>query len=114
MLLTEHIRKALKAGEPTSYLMRIRKGLLALRDFQKELSTEELIDVLKQVHASEAIHKKVKSQVSHTIRMAKCMEDINKGCQRFVETVAFFRRKVDTLFGHSPLEASAQDGVSCQ
>lgn len=115
VLLTEHIRKALKAGEPTSYLMRIRKGLLALRDFQKELSTEELIDVLKQVNASEAIHQKIKFQVANTIRMAECMEDINKSYQRFVSKAAFFKRKVDSLFkGYPSHEASAQDGVSCQ
>jgi hypothetical protein len=113
LLLTEHIRKALKSGEPTSYLMRVRKGLLALRDFQKELSTEELIDVLKQVNASGAVHHKVKSQVANTIRMAEYMEDISQSYQRFVNKMVFFKRKVDSLFtGHTSHEASSQDGTS--
>lgn len=73
--------------------MRVRKGLLALRDFQKELSTEELMDVLKQVNASEAIHQKVKSQVANTIRMAEYMEDISQSYQSFVEQGRFFLRE---------------------
>ncbi|CAM2801831.1 2-polyprenylphenol 6-hydroxylase [Legionella steigerwaltii] len=113
VLLTEHIRKALKAGEPTSYLMRIRKGLLALRDFQKELSTEELLDVLKQVNASEAINPKVKSQVVNTVRMAEYMEDISQNYHRFVNKLAFFGKKVDSLFTRSNAhETSAQDEAS--
>ncbi|WP_454781733.1 ABC transporter [Legionella sp. WA2022007384] len=98
LLLTEHIRKALKAGEPTSYLMRVRKGLLALRDFQKELSSQELMDVLKQVNTSEAIHKKIKSQVANTIRIAGYMEDISQTYQHFVNKAVFFKRKVDSIF----------------
>ncbi|QLZ69685.1 hypothetical protein FOLKNPGA_02483 [Legionella sp. PC1000] len=109
LLLTKHIRIALKAGEPTSYLMRVRKGLLALRDFQKELSTEELMDVLKQVNASEAIHHKVKSQVANTIRMAERIEDISQSYQSLVNKVGFFKRKVDSLLkGRTTHEASYQ------
>ncbi|KTC80194.1 hypothetical protein Lche_2214 [Legionella cherrii] len=113
LLLTEHIRKALKAGEPTRYLMRIRKGLLALRDFQKELSTEELMEVLKQVNASEAINPKVKAQLATAIRMAEYMEDRSKDYQRFVNKVVFFRRKVDSFFKRNiPHEETHQDGAS--
>ncbi|QMT60828.1 ABC transporter [Legionella sp. PC997] len=110
LLLTKQIQKAIKAGEPTSYLMRVRKGLLALRDFQKELSTEELIDVLKQVNASEAIHQKFKSQVANTIRMVEYMEDISQSYQHFVSKVGFFKRKVDSLLkGCTSYEVSSQD-----
>ncbi|MCW8408027.1 ABC transporter [Legionella sp. PATHC035] len=113
LLLTEHIRKALKAGEPTRYLMRIRKGLLALRDFQKELTTEELIEVFQQVNASEAINPKVKAEVASAIRMAEYMEDRSKDYQRFVNKVVFFRSKVDSLFKRNiPHEETHQDRVS--
>lgn len=111
LLLTKHIQKALEAGEPTRYLMRVRKGLLALRDFQKELSTEDLMDVLQQVNASEAIHPKVKFQLANTIRMAQYIEDMSQSYRRFVNNLGFFKRKVDSLFtGYSPHDPSSQNG----
>lgn len=71
------------------------------------------MDVLKQVNASEAIHHKVKSQVANTIRMAEYMVDISQNYQHFVNTVVFFRRKVDSLFKErTPHEALPQDGAS--
>lgn len=60
-LLSEHIDNALKAHQPTSYLMRLRKAVLALQDFQKELSTETMISIIKKVIKNESIHPKIRN-----------------------------------------------------
>lgn len=55
-MLSTRIRVAKAANEPTDYLLHIRKGLLALQDFQKHLSTKDMVDIMLEVSCSPAIH----------------------------------------------------------
>jgi hypothetical protein len=55
-LISRYIEKAAKKNIDTHYLMRVRKGLLALQDFQKQLTFTEVIEVLKAATSAPHIH----------------------------------------------------------
>ncbi|WP_454783355.1 AarF/UbiB family protein [Legionella sp. WA2022007384] len=100
-LLSEHIEKARKAGEPTTYLMRVRKAFLALRDFQKELSNEELFGILKSVNTSGLIHPKLQTQFSNCIRNLGYLNELYRDSKSAANGVSFFAKKISSLRGHS-------------
>jgi hypothetical protein len=54
--------------------MRVRKGLLALQDFQKHLTTHEMIRVLKKVTKSPDIHLEIKKALSNSIKLLKAAD----------------------------------------
>jgi len=70
-LMSEHISVAMKNGEPISYLMRVRKGILALQDFQKHLNQQEMIDVLIHVTQSRDIHPVINDALSNCNKLLK-------------------------------------------
>ena len=71
-LLSDHIERWNKKGYQTSYLMRLRKGLLALQDFQKHLSPQEFMDVLMVATKNEQdIHPLLRDGVSYCRRLIK-------------------------------------------
>ncbi len=73
--LSDKINELLKSGKSASYLMRVRKGLLALHDFQAILNMREMMEVLSQVIKSKKIH--------NVLRLA--MQDILK----YLQTIKF-------------------------
>jgi hypothetical protein len=63
-IITQHIEAAQNAGNDTSYLMRIRKGLLALQDFQRHLNRDDLLEVILKAGASREIHPEIRAALS--------------------------------------------------
>ena len=58
-------------GHSISYLMRIRKALLALQDFQKHLSTHNMIEVLVNVLDSKELHPVLKDALTVSLKLLK-------------------------------------------
>lgn len=50
-ILSKHIDLAITAQQPYRYLMRIRRGLLALQDFVQYLSKDDLVSIIKELAA---------------------------------------------------------------
>lgn len=65
--LTEKIKLSASHSEPTTYLMRVRKALLALRDFQKELTQDELIVILNKVAEQSGINPAIQSALKRVM-----------------------------------------------
>ncbi len=63
-LLANRIATLTEKGVNARYLMRVRKGLLALQDFQKQLSNREMASVLKCVVRSDEIHNEIRDALS--------------------------------------------------
>lgn len=47
--VTEHIRRLSQEGKNIDYLIRVQKALLALQDFQKELSQSDLLEIMQNI-----------------------------------------------------------------
>lgn len=89
-LLSEHIKHFQEIGQPTTYLMRVRKALLALRDFQKELTNEELIDVLKKVDRSNRIHPILQPHFSECVNSVELINNLYTGAKQKLGKISSF------------------------
>ena len=93
-LMSHHIDRWNKKGYQTSYLMRLRKGLLALQDFQKHLSQQEFIDVLMNATNIERdIHPLQRDSVNHCRRLIKAANVIQTATKKVKNCVSFFSGK---------------------
>ncbi|MFA6301539.1 MAG: ABC transporter [Legionella sp.] len=119
-LLSEHIKQAEIANESPRYLIRIRKASLALRDFQKELSTQELIEVLTSVNQSGGVHQELQNSFYLCLKTLGIMESMYNTSQNAFHTVynksksalytlSLFRNRLDSLFTSSDSSNSNQN-----
>jgi hypothetical protein len=93
-LMSHHIDRWNKKGYQTSYLMRLRKGLLALQDFQKHLSQQEFIDVLMNATNTERdINPLLRDSVNHCRRLIKAANVIQTATKKVKNCVSFFSGK---------------------
>lgn len=90
--LSVYIDKELKLGKPVQYLMRIRKGLLALQDFQKYLSNYELYEILNTLSAQKQIHPVIKEDFSTNLWIAAGYFSLYKAKRKIEQTVGYFAR----------------------
>ncbi|WP_419418532.1 hypothetical protein ACNVED_08175 [Legionella sp. D16C41] len=70
-LLSQTITENIKQRKPTTYLMHIKKGLLALQDFQKYLSTQDLQAILSNItqNHQEKIHPTLRDELKNSLTL---------------------------------------------
>ena len=108
-LLSEHIRKVQAAHEPSTYLMRVRKALLALHDFQKELTNDEIIEILQYADKSGYIHPTIKAPFSSCMTMIGFIDNVYNSAKKVMDAASFFGERLNSLanFVLSPAQKSS-------
>jgi len=89
-LLARRITVLTEKGINARYLMRVRKGLLALQDFQKQLSNREMASVLKCVVRSGEIHKEIRDALSVCAKLIS-VADVGMTLKDMVRIKGYFR-----------------------
>lgn len=107
-LLSEHIKKVHAVHEPSTYLMRVRKAVLALHDFKKELTNEEVMEVLKYVDESGYIHPTIQTPFSYCMTMIGFVDEIYNSAKKVMNAVSFFGEKLSSLTKYFVLSSSQQ------
>lgn len=108
-LMSSHINMVIDNGQSPAYLMRIRKAFLALQDFQADLSTLDLIEIIKHIYDIKSSHLIIQNAI------ADCMEFINKAesvcstAQAFTAPLRMFDREATEITTKDlPRESLAQ------
>lgn len=82
--LSEQISVAASNQISTRFLMRVRKALLALQDFNKHLSNSEMVDVLLRVMESKSIHPLFRASLTECVKLLNYARDF------YIKKDAFF------------------------
>ena len=80
--LSKHINLE-KSEENKRHLMRIRKAILALHDFQKELYSDELYSILKFISDSPLIHNKIHNAIKSVLNNIDYKYKLNYAANKF-------------------------------
>lgn len=79
-LLSHHIDLAVSHQQPYHYLLRIRKGMLALQDFQQHLRPSDMVDIITNVAvSSDKIHPELMSAFPIELKAYHFAKNIKKG-----------------------------------
>lgn len=89
-IMTNHIEVATQHNHAISYLMRVRKGLLALQDFQKHLSEIDMIDVLLHAAQSSLIHPAIRESLSFSMKILAAADKYYTLKHKVSNTIAAF------------------------
>ncbi|WP_419420489.1 hypothetical protein ACNVED_04095 [Legionella sp. D16C41] len=89
-LLSKTITENIKQHKPANYLMHIKKGLLALQDFQKYLSAEDLQAIVNNIFQNyqEKIHPTLRDELKNSLLLASWAFEAQ---QRAHRVMGFFK-----------------------
>jgi hypothetical protein len=73
-LFSDHIEKAMAMQQTPHYLMRIRKALLALQDFQKTITHQDLLAILETIAKSQKVSPVIQETYSQVINKISAMQ----------------------------------------
>lgn len=95
-ILTERIDQAVKAGESTHYLMRLRKAFLALHDFSAYLDTADYLEIFGIISKKNDLHPILNSTIQRLSFVASVFGGVQKASEGIYSGIAFFS---ESLFG---------------
>lgn len=70
-LIARQVDAALQSGISVTYLMRVRKAILALQDFQRELTNAEFLKILAKVSVSGNVHPLISAELKECVGQLK-------------------------------------------
>lgn len=72
--VVDKMKECIQKGLPLNYLMRVRKALLALQDFQRHLSGDELLVVLRRVSLHQKTHPVIAQALKQCVQLPGYLE----------------------------------------
>ena len=87
--LSAHIEKHGKDGS-AHYLMRVRKALLALHDFQQHLSTKDLMEILINITKSNKIHPAISNALMRYSHLLNFVDSVYQAADYVRNTFSLY------------------------